>query len=123
MDKENKFALEMLKRIPQVGNFLNYTEPRIKYRLKYCPYGQCKMFQIKNIIYLKSYDTLVAFFNEETKQFYIDGLYSMTTRKHINAFLQEVAGIRSFVPFKKYIEKALVNCFNYEAEEIEKEEE
>lgn len=121
MNKENKFALEMLERIPQVGNFLNYKEPYTKYRLKYCPYGQCKMFQIKNIIYLKSYDTLVAFFNESSHQFYIDGLYSMTTRKHINAFLQEVAGIRSFVPFKPYVNKGLVNCYNYEIEEIEEE--
>lgn len=122
MNKEIKFALEMLERLPQKGPFINYTEPRVKYKLDYCPYGQCKMFRISNTLFLKSYETLVAFYNEETRQFYIDGLYSTTTRKHINAFLQEVASIRSFVPFKKYIGKALINKWNYEVEKIEEEE-
>lgn len=118
MNKETKFALEMLGRLPQQEPFIHYTEPRVKYKLDYCPYGQCKMFRISNTWFLKSYDTLVAFFNEETRQFYIDGLYSTTTRRHINAFLQEVASVKSFVPFKPYIGKGLVNCYNYEVEEI-----
>lgn len=122
MNKEIKFALEMLGRLPQKGPFMQYVEPRVKYKLDYCPYGQCKMFRIRNTIYLKSYETLVAFYNQETKQFYIDGLYSTTTRRHINAFLQEMVRIQSFVPFKKYIGKALINSYTRETEEIEEEE-
>lgn len=62
MDKRIKFALEMLKTVKRTECFLNYTEPYIKYRLKYCPYGQCKTFIKGDIIYLKSYEALVAFF-------------------------------------------------------------
>ena len=123
MDKRIKFALEMLDSIPQSECFLNYTEPYIKYRLKYCPYGQCKTFIKGDIIYLKSYETLVAFFDTKTNNFFIKGLYSTTTRKHINAFLQEFAGIISFVPYKPYINKALVNCYTRKIEKIETERE
>lgn len=89
-----------------------------KWRLKYCPYGQCRAFQINNVVFLQSYRTLVAFYDEDSKQFYIDGLYSTTTRRHINAFLQEFAGIKSFVPFKKYVGKSMVNSINYTVEDI-----
>lgn len=89
--------------------------------MQYCPYGACETWQAGNITYLKSYGTLVAFYNEDTNQFYIDGLYSTTTRKHINAFLQEYADIPSFVPYKKYVGKALVNCYTNEIEEIKGE--
>lgn len=80
------------------------------------------MLHAGKIAYLKSYHTLVAFYNEDTKQFYIDELHSMTTRKHITYFLREYAGVMSFVPFKKFIGKALINKWNYEVEKIEEEE-
>ena len=121
MNKEIKFALEMLRRLPQKEPFIHYTEPRKKYKLQYCPYGACEMFKISNTLFLKSYETLVAFYNEETRQFYINNLYSMTTRKHITYFLREVAGISSFVPYKKYVGKALIDSNNYEVEYIEEE--
>ena len=113
MNKEIKFSLEMLRRLPQKEPFIHYTEPRKKYKLQYCPYGACEMFKISNTLFLKS--------NEETRQFYINKLYSMTTRKHITYFLREVAGISSFVPYKKYVGKALIDSNNYEVEYIEEE--
>lgn len=79
--------------------------------LKFCPGGNCsKAVDYRNqIVYLRSYDTVVAFYVMCSHLLYIRGLYSTTTRKHINAFLQEVAGIGSFVPFKKYVGDAIVN--------------
>lgn len=96
----------------------DFTTPKYTWKLAYCPHGQCRAFQVNNIVFLKSYDTLVAFYDEDSKQFYIDGLYSTTTRRHINAFLQEFAGIKSFVPFKKYVGKSMVNSINYTVEDI-----
>lgn len=96
----------------------DFTTPKYTWKLAYCPHGQCRAFQVNNIVFLKSYDTLVAFYDEDSKQFYIDGLYSTTTRRHINAFLREWASIWSFVPFKKYIGKALINSYTREIEEI-----
>lgn len=118
MNKEIKEAVQIVK-----DNALYKVNADAYHKLRYCPYGACKAWQAGNITYLKSYNTLVAFYNEDTNQFYIDGLYSTTTRRHINAFLLEYAGIRSFVPFKKYIGKALINNWNYEVEEIQEEEE
>lgn len=89
--------------------------------LKLCPHGQCEVVKINNIVFLKSYETLVAFYNASTYQFFIGGLYSMTTRKHITYFLREYVGIESFIPYKKYVGKALVNCCTNEIEEIVEE--
>lgn len=110
---ENK----VLKRELELTNNPDFTVSSFQ-QLKYCPYGNCKTFQVNNTVFLRSYRTLVAFYDKDTHQFYIDGLYSTTTRRHINAFLLEYAGIRSFVPYKKYVGKALVNCYTNEIEEI-----
>ena len=113
MNKEIKEALHIVKE-----NLLYKIDTDSYNKLKYCPYGACDVWQAGPIAYLKSYNTLVAFFDEESRQFYINGLHSMTTRKHITYFLREYANINSFVPYKPYIGKALVNCFTDEVEEI-----
>lgn len=65
-------------------------------KLSKIPYGQASVLVFENdpeIRYaLKSYNTIVAVITS-----YIDlkvyGLYSMTTRKHISAFVQEYCGV------------------------------
>lgn len=57
-------------------------------KLKEIPYGQCCVEIIsKDTFYLWSYRTLVA--KVEKSWLTINGLYSMTTRKHIGAFMRE----------------------------------
>ena len=57
-------------------------------KLKAIPYGQCCVEIInENTFYLWSYRTLVA--KVEKSWLTINGLYSMTTRKHIGAFMRE----------------------------------
>lgn len=113
MTIENK----VLKRELELTNSPDFTVSSFQ-KLKYCPYGNCKTFQVNNTVFLRSYRTLVAFYDKDTNQFYIDGLYSMTTRRHINAFLREYTNITSFVPYKKYVGKALVNSRNNSIESI-----
>ncbi len=108
---------KVLKRELELTNNPDFTVSS-RIRLKYCFYGQCRAFQINNTVFLQSYRTLVAFYDKDTHQFYIDGLYSTTTRRHINAFLQEYAGIASFVPYKAYVGKALINSRNNSIENI-----
>jgi N-acetylglutamate synthase-like GNAT family acetyltransferase len=45
------------------------------------------VIQNGNISKLQSYDTIVAEYNHETNKMKINGYYSLTTMKHINAFL------------------------------------
>ena len=57
-------------------------------KLKEIPYGQCFVeIANENTFYLWSYRTLVA--KVEKSWLTINGLYSMTTRKHIGAFMRE----------------------------------
>lgn len=58
-------------------------------KLKEIPYGQAfvEIDKEHNNIYLWSYRTLVA--KVENGWLTINGLYSMTTRKHIGAFMRE----------------------------------
>lgn len=50
-------------------------------------YGKAVMIKDKEVYKLKSYETIVATFNPETKELKINGWYSATTARHINAFL------------------------------------
>lgn len=50
-------------------------------------YGKCCVIQSGNIFKLKSYDTIVAEFNQTANEVRINGWYSATTATHINAFL------------------------------------
>ena len=113
MNKKIKEAVQIVK-----DNALYKVNADAYHKLRYCPYGACEAWQAGNITYLKSYNTLVAFYDEDTCQFYINGLYSMTTRKHINHFLREYPGISSFVPYKPYIGKALIDCITNKTKNI-----
>ena len=53
----------------------------------------------KSIIKLKSYDTIVAEFDVNTKKLKVNGWYSSTTSKHINSFISYLGG--SFTLSKK----------------------
>ena len=57
-------------------------------KLKEIPYGQCFVEKAnENTFYLWSYRTLVA--KVENSWLTINGLYSMTTRRHIGCFMRE----------------------------------
>ena len=113
MNKEIKEAVHIVKE-----NLLSKIDVDSYHKLRYCPYGACEAWRSGSITYLKSYNTLVAFYAEDTCQFYINGLHSMTPRKHINHFLREYTGITSFVPYKPYIGKSLINCITNVVEDI-----
>ena len=50
-------------------------------------YGKATMHRNDNITTLTSYVTDVAEYNHETKKMKVNGWYSNTTARHINAFL------------------------------------
>lgn len=52
-------------------------------------YGKAKVIEIENDVFLMSYDTIVAFFNRDTKVAKVIGTYSATTLKHIKEFLKQ----------------------------------
>lgn len=59
--------------------------------LKTMPYAQATVIIDGGNIHLQSYETIVAYISDSV--LVINGLYSMTTRKHIKAFVKE------YVPF------------------------
>lgn len=65
-------------------------------------YGKAKVFEIENDVFLMSYDTIVAFYNRETKIAKVVGTYSATTLRHIKEFLKQ-NGFKAET--KKQIEK------------------
>ena len=76
-------------------------------------YGKCKMLHsaINPITELKSFDTIVAKYNHKTGQMSVNGWYSATTARHINAFLAyygfETANkkeLDNYLPHTKYVE-------------------
>ena len=52
-------------------------------------YGKAKIFEIENDVFLMSYDTIVAFFNRDTKIARVMDTYSATTLRHIKEFLKQ----------------------------------
>lgn len=61
-------------------------------KLKEIPYGQCFVEVVDNeTFYLWSYRTLVA--KVEKNWLSVNGLYSMTTRRHIGAFVREYCNL------------------------------
>ena len=52
-------------------------------------YGKAKVIEIENDVFLMSYDTIVAFFNRDTKVAKVIGTYSATTLRHIKEFLRQ----------------------------------
>ena len=65
-------------------------------KLKEMPFAQARVrFNPMGCTYLQSYDTVVAVI-DELGCLVINGLYSMTTRKHIKAFCKEYCGFDNF---------------------------
>lgn len=52
-------------------------------------YGKAKVIEIENDVFLMSYDTIVAFYNRETKIAKVVDTYSATTLRHIKEFLKQ----------------------------------
>ena len=65
-------------------------------------YGKAKVIEIENDVFLMSYDTIVAFFNRDTKIAKVVNTYSATTLRHIKEFLKQ-SGFKAET--KKQIEK------------------
>ena len=79
-------------------------------KLAKMPYAQaCVIITDDGTVLLKSYETIVAAITPE-RWLTIYGLYSMTTRKHISAFLAEWAAPISFQTAKTiYHDKYRIN--------------
>ena len=58
------------------------------FKLKSRPYAQCEVIYTEDGILLKSYQTIVLSLSCDG-WLEVYGLYSMTTRKHISAFMRE----------------------------------
>ena len=87
-------------------------------KLKEIPYGQCFVeIANKNTFYLWSYRTLVA--KVEKGWLTVKGLYSMTTRKHIGAFMREYCGSTYQVAKKLYEDGYMLNIDTGEVVEID----
>lgn len=65
-------------------------------------YGKAKVIEIENDVFLLSYETIVAFYNRETKIAEIVDTYSATTLRHIKEFLRQ-SGFKAET--KKQIER------------------
>lgn len=85
--------------------------PNVEFRImELCPYydsaksfyGKAKVIEIENDVFLVSYDTIVAFFNRDTKVAKVIDTYSATTLRHIKEFLKQ-SGFKAET--KKQIEK------------------
>ena len=67
-------------------------------KLKYMPYAQAKVYQDNTMTALISYQTDVLYITDHWLR--CTGLYSMTTRRHISAFLKEYLPNVSFQTIK-----------------------
>ena len=65
-------------------------------------YGKAKVIEIENDVFLVSYNTIVAFYNRETKIAEVVDTYSATTLRHIKEFLRQ-SGFKAET--KKQIER------------------
>lgn len=72
-------------------------------KLERMPYAQAEVIIEDGGIFLKSYNTIVASIVEGF--FMVNGLYSMTTRKHLSAFAKEYANLYDFSIIKEIAEK------------------
>lgn len=62
---------------------------RLKLAGKQCGNRSAYVWENKNYAILQSYATVVSFINKKTNKVYIRDYYSVTTTRHINAFLQK----------------------------------
>lgn len=86
-------------------------------KLKKLPYGQCfvEIVDGKNF-YLWSYRTMVA--KVEDGWLTVNGLYSMTTRRHIGAFMEEYCNSDFQTAKQLYVDRYMLNIFTGELEEV-----
>ena len=88
-------------------------------KLKEIPYGQCFVEKANdNTFYLWSYRTLVA--KVEDSWLTINGLYSMTTRKHIGAFMREYCKSNYQMAKQLYTDGYMLNIDTGEVVEVDK---
>ena len=52
-------------------------------------YGKARIVEIEDDVFLISYDTIVAFYNRDTRIARVMGTYSATTLRHIKEFLKQ----------------------------------
>jgi hypothetical protein len=89
----------------------------IKSKLLYMPYAQATVIHNDWGVTLRSYQTDVAHIDNEGWLF-INGLYSMTTRRHITAFLKEYANM-GFSTAKLLVEQKMkINIHTGEVVEL-----
>lgn len=55
-------------------------------------YGKAKLVQEGRLTLLRSYDTFVAQYDQDTKKLQVNGFYSNTTTRHIKAFIYLITG-------------------------------
>ena len=84
----------------------NFNAPRIA-KLSAMPYAQAHIEMLDGNIYLFSYTTLVA--GIENGWLFVNGLYSMTTRKHISAFLREYTVFNYATAKQLYNDNMIIN--------------
>ncbi len=86
-------------------------------KLSAMPYAQAEVrIGQDGSIYLKSYETIVAYITAGG-WFGINGLYSMTTRKHIGAFVKEFAKLDFQTAKKLYVDGYIYNIYTGEVVE------
>ena len=86
---------------------------KIEKALLEMPYAQATVIITPERIALRSYETIVA--TIEDGWLAINGLYSMTTRRHIKAFCSEYAGFNNFDVIKMLVkDQMLYNIFTGE---------
>ena len=95
----------------EIKDLINKFYPNTDFTImELCPYydsaksfyGKAKVIEIENDVFLVSYDTIVAFFNRDTKVAKVIDTYSATTLRHIKEFLKQ-SGFKAET--KKQIEK------------------
>ena len=52
-------------------------------------YGKARVIEIENDVFLMSYETIVAFYNRDTRIAKVFDTYSATTLRHIKEFLRQ----------------------------------
>lgn len=79
------------------------------------PYAQAKVIIEDGEIYLKSYNTIVACIIDGYLT--VNGLYSMTTRRHISAFAKEYADLFDFAIIRELANSDL--AYNISSNRVE----
>ena len=79
IDKNEAYNVKMY------GKFVEYLETRFDRRNSF--YKKAQILTYNGILYLQSYDTIVA--KIENGKAVVNGWYSQTTTRHINEFLRQ----------------------------------